>query len=752
MPGIDTTALAPHPSSPFPGTNPDAIPTLAGGGAGLRCFVLIPSDYPLPGSPGQAQTAIQERWNISIRWLETSTGTNLRAYRDVIHLNMPFNKATVLSNSTTGDLDNFVFDWMEESTAWHPRTRPLSPAETWLIIVRGAGGFAGGIGVRPDFWHIGWGMVGDAVLSSWLSASGLEPELCTFYTGFADQFCTPNAQTGAAVHELLHGAVDAAHDSETYPGTSIMNEWWDFPDTAVTSVVNAQLKASPYNGGTVSSFYDGLRCFVLEPSDNPLPGPSGAGRGVCQTKWNVIVNWIEQSSLINFKAYPEITFIDTPFTNAQLLNVEETGDLADFIFDWMEASTTWKPRTRPITPAESWLIIVRGGGDRANARDTSISAENVNWAMVGDSVLTSWLAETGLEANQCVALSGLSAQDCEPNPQTGRAVRLLLAGAFVAPTPAAGVDSIMRNWWDFPDVPITQPVSDLIEGSTYFLTAIAPPPPPPPPPGEPPPPDPSPGPVPRPIPQGGRYIPVGWNELPPGDVESTPISARHLNHMDQGIRRTHAEPMTTAQRNILRGADLFTGRMIFNTDAERFEVYIGHTPQTRTGLTSRGWLRLPVFFDLPGPPLGRVATRRFMTADMPLTGNFKAILWDGIDRTAGIFMTSLGGMVLIPQQEGLYHINVQVMFSRMFGGPFITEIRRNAFVDSDHRGPISSTAGLGPPLAGADLQPVCQSLQTTAFLDGNDTISVHTRRGIATGGIDVVRGRDHTFIDIYRIN
>jgi hypothetical protein len=79
----------------FPAIDPSPLPPIPANGAGLRCFVLVPADDPLPGNPGFAQTIIQRRWDICINWLEASTGINIRAFPQITYLTMPFARAQV---------------------------------------------------------------------------------------------------------------------------------------------------------------------------------------------------------------------------------------------------------------------------------------------------------------------------------------------------------------------------------------------------------------------------------------------------------------------------------------------------------------------------------------------------------------------------------------------------------------------------------------------------------------------------------
>ena len=64
------------------------------------------------------------------------------------------------------------------------------------------------------------------------------------------------------------------------------------------------------------------------------------------------------------------------------------------------------------------------------------------------------------------------------------------------------------------------------------------------------------------------YSRVNW-------TGAVPIDETNLNIMDAGIERTHAIALTTTQRDALAGADLFTGRIIYNTTTDKLNVYTG---------------------------------------------------------------------------------------------------------------------------------------------------------------------------------
>jgi hypothetical protein len=89
-----------------------------------------------------------------------------------------------------------------------------------------------------------------------------------------------------------------------------------------------------------------------------------------------LVIQLEDASGQRIAAFPNVEVLHMSFTRAEVLDVSQNGNFPDFLFDWLE-TTVWKPRSRPLTPEESWLLIVRGGGGYAAGLDVAGSAENV---------------------------------------------------------------------------------------------------------------------------------------------------------------------------------------------------------------------------------------------------------------------------------------------------------------------------------------------------------------------------------------
>ena len=121
------------------------------------------------------------------------------------------------------------------------------------VYVRGAGGYAGAQIMEHSNENVNWGFVGDAVLSSWLSETGLEqniapdvifigdcegrPETDPDYAGPCKPrweraiYGTPDAQTGAFVHEAFHAMFKAYHLEDG--SNNIMDTWYNWPDTNI---------------------------------------------------------------------------------------------------------------------------------------------------------------------------------------------------------------------------------------------------------------------------------------------------------------------------------------------------------------------------------------------------------------------------------------------------------------------------------------------------------------------------------------
>ena len=213
------------PSTPFPVTARDKWIG--------KLFILIPKDNPLPA---RSEIVISDRFHMAINWINEKMGHRLAFQQEPIYLTMPFTFAEVRRQASKGgNLPKLIFDWMQNETPHKPRGSWIgSRNEAWVVIVRGAGGYAGGAARGTSAEDIGVAMVGDAVLSAWLSEKGLERNICPDVIFLDNPYnsrlpsCTADAQTGAFIHEIFHACFDiAAHESR-----SVLAEWswwWTVP-------------------------------------------------------------------------------------------------------------------------------------------------------------------------------------------------------------------------------------------------------------------------------------------------------------------------------------------------------------------------------------------------------------------------------------------------------------------------------------------------------------------------------------------
>jgi len=191
-----------------------------------KLFVLIPKDNPLPA---RSEVVISDRFHMAINWVNEKMGRRLAFDSNPIYLTMPFTSAEVRRQASKGgNLPKLIFDWMQNETPHKPRGSWIgSRNEAWVVIVRGAGGYAGGSARGSSAEDVGVAMVGDAVLSSWLAEKGLERNICPDVIFLDNPYnsrlpsCTADAQTGAFVHEIFHACFGITpHESR-----SILAEW-----------------------------------------------------------------------------------------------------------------------------------------------------------------------------------------------------------------------------------------------------------------------------------------------------------------------------------------------------------------------------------------------------------------------------------------------------------------------------------------------------------------------------------------------
>ena len=136
------------------------------------------------------------------------------------------------AESATGEPE--VIEAMDRDNARNPALLGLD--QTWMFLVRGAGGYAGGLWHYPGKReHIGWGICGDSVLWAWLGEAGLDVNQAhevifvddtsgrheweegwdqnriDFTLDSRLKAGTADAQTGSFIHESFHGIFASMH-------------------------------------------------------------------------------------------------------------------------------------------------------------------------------------------------------------------------------------------------------------------------------------------------------------------------------------------------------------------------------------------------------------------------------------------------------------------------------------------------------------------------------------------------------------
>ena len=259
-----------------------------------RLFVLETEDAPLP--PG-GQQAIERRYAMAAEWVRQKVGRRIAYHPDVTYLQVPYafneiRNIVLYPVLYPGGLPALIFDKLEEYVAVkglasdNPRERTLRPLnQVFMFIVRGAGGYAGGHAWRPgDQEEVGWAIMGDAVLSAWLSDAGLEDNIAAdviflrTHDGYEEnemgwdeskvamsyelrqRYGQADAQTGSFIHESFHAIFNAVHvGRKALADIGRENEWLedpvdnimggshlDWPDTAIQQVTLAEIDDVDY--------------------------------------------------------------------------------------------------------------------------------------------------------------------------------------------------------------------------------------------------------------------------------------------------------------------------------------------------------------------------------------------------------------------------------------------------------------------------------------------------------------------------
>ena len=146
----------------------------------LRVFVLDTTDDPISA---RAREVIEENYRQAVHWVNKEMGFGIRYRSYIEYFSLPYTSADIMSvvmgpyprpkedGTDSWALFHLIINWMAENTRYDT-WKGGGINESWLFMVRGAGGFAGGL--DPVSNRPGLAIVGDAVLSAWLGDAGLE--------------------------------------------------------------------------------------------------------------------------------------------------------------------------------------------------------------------------------------------------------------------------------------------------------------------------------------------------------------------------------------------------------------------------------------------------------------------------------------------------------------------------------------------------------------------------------------------------
>ena len=135
-----------------------------------------------------------------------------------------------------------IAEWRENGIAalkqeLEDRQKPLTREYIYLALVRGMGGYAGGLSYTES--GSGFAMLGDICIEALCSFPTPNAPSALLDYSWPDNARSPTGQTAALLHELLHAL--GLHHPDAWPpaqrpnwSDTIMGYWWNMPRFART--------------------------------------------------------------------------------------------------------------------------------------------------------------------------------------------------------------------------------------------------------------------------------------------------------------------------------------------------------------------------------------------------------------------------------------------------------------------------------------------------------------------------------------
>ena len=135
-----------------------------------------------------------------------------------------------------------IAEWRENGIAalrqeLEDRQKPLTREYIYLALVRGMGGYAGGLSYTES--SSGFAMLGDICIEALCSFPTPNAPSALLDHSWPDNARSPTGQTAALLHELLHAL--GLHHPDAWPpaqrpnwSDTIMGYWWNMPRFART--------------------------------------------------------------------------------------------------------------------------------------------------------------------------------------------------------------------------------------------------------------------------------------------------------------------------------------------------------------------------------------------------------------------------------------------------------------------------------------------------------------------------------------